>query len=126
MALLEPSYIGSAVVLGTAQVAESTYLLYRRGVGSIRNIYFGFIELIFAVVSAIQAVRPFEPTNRPVALAYIAYFTVASVLGFFYYRRAGWKYTVGQPLMPFPILSVRLNLIGVFAFTCFAAYVWLA
>lgn len=116
MTLLNITYLPAAVAISAIQVLESAVLTLRKGQGSVRNLYFAVVEIGFGFISVWEVLDPKSPATRPVAVAYLAYLTVATTIGHVLLRSAGWQYKHKEPLRPFPLELVVINLVLVSAF----------
>jgi hypothetical protein len=124
MALLTITFLSAAVAISGVEVIESLVLVLRKGQGTALNFKFAAVEGGFGLIALWEILDPQSDGSKSVAFVYVAYLATAVAVGYFLIRKSGWQFKLNEPIPPFPLGPVVLNLalvIGVFAY---AIHIW--
>lgn len=124
MSLLFQSYLPAAAAISTIQVVENLALFAQRGQLTQLNMKLIYLELAFFGASVEELLSPFSDATEQVAVAHVAYFLLALLVGFVMKRQHGLQIQPDGTLPQYPPMSLVLNITLVLPLMLWSWWIW--
>lgn len=124
MSLLFQSYLPAAAAISTIQVVENLALFAQRGQLTQLNMKLIYLELAFFGASVEELLSPFSDATERVAVAHVAYFLLALIVGFVMKRQHGLQIQPDGTLPQYPPMSLVLNITLVLPLMLWSWWIW--